>query len=94
MGTDSAALSRDACADFLYHEAELLDARRYREWLALFAEDARYWVPLRENQTDPENELNIIYDDHGRLDDRLYRLEGGYALAQDPPSRTARTISN
>lgn len=32
---------------FLYDEAELLDARRFEEWLALFAEDATYEVPLR-----------------------------------------------
>ena len=36
-------------ADFLYREAELLDQRRYREWLDLLAEDIRYWMPMRRN---------------------------------------------
>ncbi|HEX9522922.1 MAG TPA: aromatic-ring-hydroxylating dioxygenase subunit beta, partial [Reyranella sp.] len=36
-------------ADFLYREAELLDERRYREWLDLLADDIRYWMPMRRN---------------------------------------------
>ena len=34
---------------FLYHEAELLDERRYEDWLALLADDVRYWMPMRRN---------------------------------------------
>jgi benzoate/toluate 1,2-dioxygenase beta subunit len=85
---------KEACVELIFQEAELLDARRFQEWLGLFAKDARYWVPLHEGQTDPEGELNIVYDDRNRLEDRVYRIESGYALAQDPPSRTARVISN
>jgi len=36
-------------AEFLYREAELLDERRYDEWLALLADDLRYWMPMRRN---------------------------------------------
>ena len=36
-------------ATFLYAEAELLDERRHDEWLALLAEDIRYWMPMRRN---------------------------------------------
>ena len=36
-------------AQFLYSEAELLDERRYDEWLALVADDIRYWMPMRRN---------------------------------------------
>src|SRR4051794_41850053 len=35
--------------EFLYREAELLDGRRYRDWLALLADDIRYWMPMRRN---------------------------------------------
>ena len=35
--------------EFLYREAELLDERRYDEWLALLADDLRYWMPMRRN---------------------------------------------
>src|SRR5260221_313451 len=36
-------------AEFLYREAELLDGRRYDDWLTLLAEDIRYWMPMRRN---------------------------------------------
>lgn len=93
LALDDAELER-RCARFLFVEARLLDARQYDAWLALFASDGTYWVPLREGQPDPESELNILYDDAGRLADRVARLNSGIAYAQDPPSRTARTISN
>ncbi len=32
-------------------EAALLDDRRFGEWLALFAEDAHYWMPIRRTMT-------------------------------------------
>ena len=33
-------LLKEEIEQFLYREAELLDERRYEEWLALFTEDA------------------------------------------------------
>jgi len=33
----------------LSSSAELLDERRYEEWLDLLAEDLRYWMPIRRN---------------------------------------------
>ena len=47
-------------AEFLYREAELLDERRFEEWLDLFTEDAHYWMPLRRNvpRDEPEREFS------------------------------------
>ena len=42
-------LLKQEVEDFLYREADLLDERRYEEWLDLFTEDARYWMPMRRN---------------------------------------------
>jgi 3-phenylpropionate/cinnamic acid dioxygenase small subunit len=42
-------LLRQEIEEFLYHEAELLDERRYEDWLALIADDIRYWMPMRRN---------------------------------------------
>jgi hypothetical protein len=33
--------------EFLYREAELLDSNRYSDWLALFADDVLYEMPVR-----------------------------------------------
>ncbi len=84
---------RQRCADLLFREAALLDARQLRDWLELFAETATYWVPLLENYSDPNAELNLVYDDRSRLAERIDRLESGSAYAQDPPSRTVRSIA-
>ena len=34
---------------FLYTEAELLDQRRFEEWLDLLTEDIHYWMPMHRN---------------------------------------------
>jgi 3-phenylpropionate/cinnamic acid dioxygenase small subunit len=34
---------------FLYAEANLLDERRFEEWLDLLTEAVRYWMPMRRN---------------------------------------------
>ena len=52
-------LLRHAVEEFLYHEAELLDARRYEESLDLLADDVRYFMPMRRNvpHDEPEREF-------------------------------------
>ena len=88
-----AAELRAAAEELVLEEAVRLDERKYAAWLELFAEDAEYWVPLREGQADPHAELNIVYDDLARMRDRVVRLTGAFAHAQDPPSRTVRSIA-
>ncbi|MBV8111708.1 MAG: hypothetical protein JO012_18275, partial [Hyphomicrobiales bacterium] len=41
----AAGIDRAAFETFLIQEARLLDERRFREWMELFAEDGTYWVP-------------------------------------------------
>lgn len=40
-------LLKQEVEDFLYHEAELLDARRYEAWLDLLTPDTHCWMPTR-----------------------------------------------
>jgi 3-phenylpropionate/cinnamic acid dioxygenase small subunit len=79
---------------FLYREALLMDENRYAEWLALWAEDACYWVPCNGDDIDPTREVSIIYDDRERLVQRIDRLMSGSVLAQDPTPRMRRLVSN
>lgn len=79
--------------DFLYHEAALLDQRRFDEWLALYSDDATYWIPQGEDQ-DPAHHVSLVYDDRRRLRERVLRLASGFAHSQDPPSRTCHLIGN
>jgi 3-phenylpropionate/cinnamic acid dioxygenase small subunit len=80
---------------FLYLEARLIDDGRLDDWLALFADDLRYWVPCNENDIDPETHVSIVYDDRARLEARVWRLaHSGIAYAQVPPSRLCHLITN
>ena len=87
---------------FLYLEAQLLDERRYDDWLALCASDIHYWMPIRRTTTAREvaNEFTApgamaFFDDDLRtLGMRVQRLRVGRAWAEDPPSRTRRLVTN
>lgn len=70
---------------FVYHEARLVDAQRYEEWLALFAEDGRYWVPLSPTQTDPLHEQSLASEDKMMLAIRIERLKSGKAYSMQRP---------
>ena len=76
----------------LFREATLLDERRFDEWLAMFGEDCRYWVPILDRED--EEEPSLIDDDRQRLEERVYRLTSTPAYAQRPPSRTQHNVSN
>lgn len=82
--------------DFLFFEAELLDAWRLEEWLALFTEDCRYLVPPGDLPLDasPENTLFYIADNYVLLRERVRRLAKRNAHAEYPHSRTRHFISN
>jgi benzoate/toluate 1,2-dioxygenase beta subunit len=88
-----AKLTRQDAEDFLYHEAALLDQRRFEEWLKLFTEDGIYWIPI-EDGTDPLLEASILYDDSLMREQRIYQLLHTPHYAQRPASRTEHLVTN
>jgi 3-phenylpropionate/cinnamic acid dioxygenase small subunit len=89
--------------EFLYREADLLDERRYDEWLALLADDVRYWMPMRRNVKvdDLEREFtregrDISWFDEGKdtLTRRVRQIQTGIHWAEEPVSRISHLISN
>jgi 3-phenylpropionate/cinnamic acid dioxygenase small subunit len=84
-----------AATDFLYTEARLADEARYAEWLALWTEDAVYWVPATTDPgAEPDRQLSHVYDNRARLETRVKLLQTGHRYSQEPPSRMRRLISN
>jgi 3-phenylpropionate/cinnamic acid dioxygenase small subunit len=88
---------------FLYHEVELLDERRYEEWLELLADDVRYWMPMRRNVKFGELEreftregLDINWFDEGKetLTRRVQQILTGVHWAEEPLSRICHMVSN
>lgn len=73
--------------DFVVREARLIDQQRFDEWLALYADDAYYWMPLEWNQTDPRLTCSLMYEDKLLLSIRVERLKGARTFSQKPKSR-------
>jgi 3-phenylpropionate/cinnamic acid dioxygenase small subunit len=82
------------CEDFLVHEARLLDEARFDQWLALFTEDAHYWVPSEPDQASPHDTVSLMYDDRRLLETRVRRLASPRIYSQEPRSRTSRIVTN
>ncbi|NMG17807.1 3-phenylpropionate/cinnamic acid dioxygenase subunit beta [Azoarcus communis] len=93
---------QNAVEQFYYREAQLLDHRKYQEWLTLLTEDIHYWVPIRTTQTTKNSNLeyygpgcNAHFDeDHSRLTARIRGRLSGLNWTEDPPSRSRHMITN
>lgn len=91
----ASSVTRADVEDFLYREAEILDAWRYDDWLALFEEGARFEIPTTDTKGEPlDNAGSFVVDDYDLLRARVKRLKSRKAHAENPPSRTHRLISN
>jgi 3-phenylpropionate/cinnamic acid dioxygenase small subunit len=90
--------------DFLYSEADLLDQRRFREWLDLLAEDLVYFMPIRRNvkfgqHDERENTrqgegISWFDEDKWTLTKRVEQVLTGVHYAEDPLSRVTHMVSN
>jgi 3-phenylpropionate/cinnamic acid dioxygenase small subunit len=89
--------------DFLNREAELLDERRYEDWLALLTDDVRYWMPMRRNVKfgDEMREFtreshDVAWFDEGKetLTRRVKQILTGIHWAEEPASRISHLVTN
>jgi ethylbenzene dioxygenase subunit beta len=77
---------------FLQHETDLLDDRRFRDWLALFAPSAYYWIPVNPRQLDPNEAPSLVFEQWPVLAARIERLYDPRIVPQRPPSLTSRIL--
>ena len=80
--------SNQDLSDFVLREVRLLDDLRFDDWLALFAEDGRYWMPLERGQNERRLHCSLMDEDTLLLLD-FYLLEKciyeiGYELNNRP----------
>ena len=83
----------------LYREARCLDERRWDEWLALYDDEAEFWVPAWKGEHDPTDdplrEVSLIYAATRRaLEERVWRVRSGQSIASMPLPRTAHAVTN
>ncbi len=87
---------------FLYVEADLMDAWKLDEWMALMAPDLHYWAPTQQNRTVRERGQEIAApmtaayfdENHALLRQRIDRMHTSQAWAEEPRSRIRHLICN
>ena len=87
------AIAPAEAADLLYREGHALDTQRWDDWLALYCEDAVFWMPAWKDEhelTDaPEREVSLMYyTARAGLEDRV-----GLSTASSPLLRTSHGIT-
>lgn len=101
---DSAVTAlKERVEDFLAYEAELLDERRFDDWLNLLADDLVYWMPVARNfeHKKPGDEytrqgIDAAWFDEGKetIAQRILQIKGGDHWAEEPLSRTSHLVAN
>ena len=76
---------------FLYREARLLDARQFRQWLELFTDDVRYWMPMRSNRYSTTSKAISILDG-SRYEEEDLSKEGDLAIMDETKDSLVRRI--
>ena len=96
-------LLKNEIEEFLFQEAELLDERKFEEWLDLLTEDIRYWMPMRRNvkfgELDREftregQDINWFDEGKATLDRRVRQILTGVHWAEEPLSRICHFVTN
>ena len=77
---------------FLYREARLLDDRQFHQWLELFTDDVRYWMPMRSNRYPVSSKAISILDGSRYEDDGLSK-EGELAILDETKDSLERRIA-
>lgn len=90
--------------EFLYDEANLLDERRFKEWLDTLADDLRYFMPMEYNVkfgehatrelTKREEQMSWFNEGKWSLGKRAEQILTGVHWAEEPLSRVCRMVSN
>lgn len=85
----------------LYHEARLLSAEHYDDWLELLSEDIQYEMAMpqrrfREDraQASAPEKTPIFNDDKQSLLMRIGRFKTGFVWAEDPANAIRHIVSN
>ena len=79
---------------FLYRQAELLDAKQWEKWIALFAADGIYWMPPDASYETWDGQPAIFAEDKNLMTVRMLRVLHPDAWSQRPLWETNHVVSN
>jgi 3-phenylpropionate/cinnamic acid dioxygenase small subunit len=89
---------RQLAVDLVAREARLLDERAWDDWLALYDDDALFWVPTWRDEDeltqDPQRELSFMHlQGRALLAERIARIRSGLSAASKPLPRTNHLVT-
>ena len=79
---------------FLYRQAELLDAKQWQAWIDLFADDGVYWMPADPAHKHWDGVPSIFAEDKNLMNVRMKRVLHPDAWSQRPLWGTNHVVSN
>ena len=85
--------------DLIFLEADLLDQKKWQNWLDLYTSDCVIWVPSWDCEEqlveDPELSVNMMYlVGKPALEARVHRITSVDAYASLPLARTMHSVTN
>jgi benzoate/toluate 1,2-dioxygenase subunit beta len=79
---------------FLYRQAELLDSKKWKNWIDLFTADGIYWMPPDASYKTWEGQPAIFAEDKNLMMVRMGRVMHPDAWSQRPLWGTNHIVSN
>ena len=79
---------------FLYKQADLLDTKRWQDWIDLFSPDAMYWMPPDASYKTWDGQPAIFAEDKNLMTVRMLRVLHPDAWSQRPLWGTNHVVSN
>jgi benzoate/toluate 1,2-dioxygenase beta subunit len=86
--------AQHAVEQFLYRQADLLDTKRWEEWIGLFTDDGVYWMPPEPSYTTWDGTPAIFAEDKNLMRVRMGRVLHPDAWSQRPLWGTNHVVSN
>jgi benzoate/toluate 1,2-dioxygenase subunit beta len=79
---------------FLYRQSDLLDEKRWPEFIDLFTDDGLYWMPPAPHYTTWEGQPSIFIEDRDLMTVRAKRITHPKAWSQAAEWGTNHVVSN
>jgi benzoate/toluate 1,2-dioxygenase beta subunit len=79
---------------FLYKQSELLDTKRWQDWIDLFTPEGIYWMPPAPEYKTWEGQPAIFSEDRNLMTVRMNRVLHPDAWSQRPLWETNHVVSN
>ena len=80
--------------EFLYHQSELLDGRKWQEWIDLFTADGMYWMPADPAHEHWDGLPSIFAEDRALMTVRMKRILHPDAWSQKTLWQTSHVLGN